>query len=297
VAERTEKVKDILKEVDKFIVDFAKSRFLPKPELFLSCLRASLMKCYEFLQFVYDDREPESYFFSISNLRGIAEDLIVLGFISSLEHETCERLLFCLQQIEQVERVKKQQQFFEKYRLFQPVIKWKEEGESSLEVCRNEVKNIWRTNGWPKFNGKDIPPVRQLAARISPDSLDLLYDFIYRLTSSTVHFSSQTLLRLGWGNLEDEINFSVKHLPLYYKKFCQIYGALLFCLYFEIFDQHIHPNSVVESAIAEIRELILIDNRWPEMITFEEMNMDVPQFYRKNLILSLKAHAIQQFSL
>jgi hypothetical protein len=217
-------------------------------------------------------------------------DLIVLGFISSFEYETYERLLFCLQQIEQVERVKKQQLFFEKYRLFQPVIKWNEEGESSLRILKNEVQNIWRANGCPNFNSKDIPPVRQLAEKIAPDALDLLYDFIYRLTSSTVHFSSQILLRLGWGSLEDKVTFSVKHLPLYYERFCQVYGALLFCLCFELFEQHINPSSVVKSAIVEIRESILSDNRWTEMITFEEMNMDVPQFYREQPVLYTTLH-------
>lgn len=299
VTERTQKLRNLLKKVDEFIVDFAQSQFSPQPELFLSCLRASLAKCYEFLQFVYDSREPDSYFFSISTLRGITEDLIVLGFISRLEHETYELLLFCLQQIEQAERVKKQQLFFEKYRLFQPVIKWNKEGESSLKILKDEVQNIWRTNGWPKFNinRRDIPPVRELAEKIAPDALDLLYDFIYRLTSSTVHFSSQTLLRLGWGSLEDKVTFSVKHLPLYYEKFCQVYGTLLFCLYFELFEQHINPNSVVKSAIAEIRESILSDNRWPEMITFEEMNMNVPQFYREqpSLYKTLHISIIEKF--
>jgi hypothetical protein len=76
VTERTEKVKNLLNKVDEFIVDFTQSQFLPQPELFLSCLRASLTKYYEFLQFVYDSKEPDSYFFCVSTLRGITEDLM-----------------------------------------------------------------------------------------------------------------------------------------------------------------------------------------------------------------------------
>ncbi|MEW6496463.1 MAG: DUF5677 domain-containing protein [Cyanobacteriota bacterium] len=300
MAERPEEIRTLLNKVDEFIIDFAQSQVLPQPKFFLSCLRASLAKCYEFLQFVYNSTSTESYFFSISTLRGITEDLIVLGFISRLEYETSERLLVYLQFIEQAERVKNQQLFFEKYRSFQPVITWNEESESLLKMYKDEVKNIWRTNGWPNFDRKNIPPVRELAKKIAPEALDLLYDFIYRLTSSTVHFSSQALLRLGWGNLEDKVTFSVKHLPLYYEKFCQIYGALLFCLYFELFEQHINPNSVVISAIAEIRKSILsANNRWPEMITFEEMNMDVPQFdpdyeYQHSLIIEKFRHGFLQ---
>jgi Family of unknown function (DUF5677) len=289
-------VEELLHQIHEFVTDFTQIK-VSKSEysFFSSCLRASLSKSYEFLLFSHKDTEAEEYFFAVSTLRGIAEDLIVLKFISKLDHPKRERLLQCLQLIEIYERVTRQQTFFEKYRPFQPVLGWTDTS-SSLDQLECEVQTIWSESGWTNFRRKGIPPVREMAAKLAPGILDLLYDFIYRLTSSNVHFTPQTLLRLGWGLIEESDDsfsggYSVKHLTPYYKKFCQIYGGLLFCLYFEFFAQDMISTTMVENTISSIREAILLDNRWPEMITFEEMNKAVPQFYREQPILYATMHA------
>jgi hypothetical protein len=51
------------------------------------------------------------------------------------------------------------------------------------------------------------------------------------------------------------------------------------------------PTTAVTSILSSIREAILLDNRWPEMIAFEEMNKAVPQFYREQPILYATMHA------
>lgn len=295
--EVSSKIEELLNQIHEFVADFTKIE-VSKSEysFFSSCLRASLAKSYEFLLFSHSDSESEGYLFAVSTLRGITEDLIVLKFISTLEQKKCERILQILQLIEIHERVTRQQAFFEKYRPFQPVLGWTE-ASPSLDQLKDEMRTIWSESGWTNFKGKGIPPVREMADKIAPGVLDLLYDFIYRLTSSTVHFTPQTLLRFGWGEIgEDGESFlggySVKHLAPYYKKFCQTYGALLFCLYFEFFVQNIDPTAAVENSILSIREAILLDNRWPEMITFEEMNKTVPQFYREQPMLYATMHAM-----
>jgi Family of unknown function (DUF5677) len=296
VFEVSSQIEELLNQIHEFVTDFTKIEVSKSEYSFFSnCLRASLAKSYEFLLFSHSDSGSEGHFFAVSTLRGIAEDLIVLKFLSTLEYAKCERVLQILQLIEIHERVTRQQAFFEKYRPFQPVLGWTEPSPS-LDQLKDEMKTIWRESGWRNFNGKGIPPVREMADKLAPGILDLLYDFIFRLTSSTVHFTPQTLLRFAWGSIEENGerfsgSYSTKHLVPYYKRFCQIYGGLLFCLYFEFFSQNIVLTTTVENVVSSIREKILLDNRWPEMITFEEMNKAVPQFYREQPMLYATMHA------
>lgn len=292
-------IESFLGQIDEFMTVTAQYRHSPSEySAFSACLHSSLIKNYEFLQFAYSNAEFEGHFFALGTLRGITEDLIVLRFVSKLESQKRDKLLAGLQLIEMYKRITQQMAFFGKYRPFQPVLGWT--GETpSFDNVKDEVQTIWRESGWTNFKvkmgGEIMPPVRQLAEKLPSGTLDLLYDFIYRLTSSTVHFSSQSLLRLGWGKIDDERNMSgtisVKHIAPYYMKFCRIYGALLFCLYFEFFSQDIAPTTAVESVIMSVREAILKDNRWPEMITFEEMNKEVPQFYQEQPALYITMHA------
>ncbi len=50
----------------------------------------------------------------------------------------------------------------------------------------------------------------------------------------------------------------------------------MFCLYFEFFRSVLRPDNDVLSKVDKIREHLLMRPRWPEMLTFEEMNQDVP---------------------
>ena len=108
--------------------------------------------------------------------------------------------------------------------------------------------------------------------------LDIVYNFIYRLTSSAVHFNPQMLLRSGWGDRSmKEIKVSSGNMNLYYVSLNQIYGSFLLCLYFEFFGRFLKPRQEEKIIVKEIREYLQDRSRWPEMITFEEMNIDVPK--------------------
>jgi hypothetical protein len=249
---------------------------------FQSLIRSSLVKNYEFLRLVYLDEKFESYFFVTSFLRGIVEDIIVLESIHQLPSEKREILLRGMHLLEVQERILKQWDFFQKYRPFQPVIN----KGYSFDDARTDVQNIWRENGWPNFEVKaksNIPSTIQLAQKLAPGILDLLYEFIYRLSSSTVHFSPQTLLRMNWGNVDSENNLSgtisINHMANYHKAFCRIYGALLFSFYFEFFPEEVGSTATEGAIVIEIRKNLLSEPRWPEMITFEEMNLPVPELY------------------
>ena len=293
----TGKITELIVKLSDFATDFAQSGPLENDfSFFQSCLRSSLIKNYEFCQFSYSNKEcPEAYFFSLSTLRGIAEDLIVLGFISKLHHEDRELLIKYLQKVDLNERLSRQKVFFENYRPFQEILILAQD-DSFLENHKEHVQSIWRSHGWANFKlskSRPLPPMKELAEKLSPagDALTLLYDFIYRLTSSTVHFSPQTLLRLGWGEPDgSKFTFSVKHFSNFYAKFCQVYGILLLCLYFEIFKEYILAESLIEATVLNLREEILSYTRWPEMITFEEMNIQAPKKYRDNPIPYILMH-------
>ena len=47
-------------------------------------------------------------------------------------------------------------------------------------------------------------------------------------------------------------------------------------VYFEQFSHLLRPDKMIRTKVDEIRASILSLVRWPEMITFEEMNLAVP---------------------
>jgi len=281
-------IAESLSQLEDFIINLSKFS-VPESDycMFSSLVRSSLIKNYEFLKLAYKEDSFENYFFVTSFLRGIVEDIIVLESIHSLSFEKREKLLRNMQLLEVNERILKQWEFFQKYRPFQPVI----DKAYDFEEVRMDVQTIWRENGWPKFDVKPksiMPPVRGLAEKLAPGILDLLYEFIYRLSSGTVHFSPQTLLRMSWGNVDSRNNLSgtisVRHMQNYYKAFCQIYGLLLFSFYFEFFSEEIASTPIEQAIIIDIRKSILEEMRWPEMITFEEMNLPRPNAYHDQIL-------------
>ena len=49
----------------------------------------------------------------------------------------------------------------------------------------------------------------------------------------------------------------------------------LLCLHLELFGEYIQPKEREQAAIASLREHLLWIFRWPEMVTFEELNLNV----------------------
>ena len=74
-----------------------------------------------------------------------------------------------------------------------------------------------------------------------------------------------------------DVVFSSKNMSPYYLAVSQIYGSYLLCLYFEFFDDYIGPNQEEIAAVVELRKHLLQIFRWPEMVTFEEMNVPAPE--------------------
>lgn len=247
----------------------------PTKNSYSSCLRASFVKVFEFVDFAWK-QQPEYAFSLTSTLRGIAEDLIFLRYLSMHKRKKREQVVFDLLYLSAIEGMENQHAFFKTFRPFQVVL-FGSFSSANKQKTYNRLNSFWRECGWRKLSHRlKVPPTRQLAERIDQGILKVVYDFIYRLTSNTVHFNPLILLRSGWGSDLKEMTFSPKNMGRYYLAVSQIYGTYLLCLYFEMFGRYLRTNRDEKTAVSKLRELLLHIDRWPEMVTFEEMNQPIP---------------------
>ena len=246
-------------------------------DLYSACLKSSFVRTFEFVDLV-SKADSDSAFFLIPALRVITEDVIYFAFLDGIPLEAREQVIRNTMHLEVHQRITDQVQFFRTFRPFQPVLS----GEiSSIEKIKTDLRTFWQQNGWPNLR-REIPPTREIAERTVPGILEQVYDFIFRLTSSAVHFNPEILLRLGWGlsprdgELVRDNRFSTKNMGTHHLSVCQLYGCYLLCLYFELFESYLQPNPEEREAVAALRKHTWETSRWPEMVTFEEMNQPIP---------------------
>ena len=125
---------------------------------------------------------------------------------------------------------------------------------------------------------KTLPSVRSMAEKTG------VYDFMYHATSKWVHFNPHVLLRMGWGKCDDKSQlgdatrwkFSTEHFSPYYADFNRVYSVFLFrLLCVRLIDEFSEPAAVrrsLEAITSRINGIL----RWPELVTYEEMNQDGP---------------------
>lgn len=258
----------------------------PKKKLFSSCLKASFVSTFEFVD-IASKEEISSSFFLTPALRRPTEDIIYFRFLSRHPHKVREKILMDMMALEVMRNLKRQDSFFSRFRPFQPVIK---KQKIDIDKIEENIRLFWKNNGWPNLKDRVSPPIDQIAMKSDPGLLDIVYNFIYRLTSGTVHFNPQILLRSGWGDRSmKKIRVSPGNMDLYYTSINQIYGSFILCLYFEFFGRFLRPRQEEKMMVKELREHLQSKFRWPEMVTFEEMNIDVPEpkFWPTALIHSM----------
>lgn len=238
-------------------------------------VRASFAKCYEFNLHAWQEANSDTAFFWHPTLRGICEDLIVLNYIQGIPADQREALMAGIMKHELNDGLKTQREFFSECRPYQQVL-----GESvtpaQMEQIADDIRRIWQGHGWPKMNRGVLPPVRQMAEKNGGDVLVALYDYLYRLTSRTVHFSVTGLLKTGWGNLP-QVSFSPRNFSGYYTQFGRVYGAYMFCTFFELFARILRTDPKTKKLVGEIRSAVIGIPRWPEIVTFEEVNLEPPE--------------------
>ena len=239
------------------------------------CFAASFAKAFEFAELTCQQDYDNAYFLA-PLLRSIAEEIIFLKYISTFPDEERELVLSHLLELNVIEDVKHQTVFFGTFRPFQPVLS----GANGKEkVLKNELRDFWRKKGWTRFRKTTspiVPPTREMAEKLEKGMMEIVYDFIYRLSSMSVHFHTRGLLRMGWGDIKTTATFSTKNMEKYQRELIHVYGTYLLCLYAELFEELLDPHDQEKEAVAELRDHLQRIFRWPEMVTFEEMNLPIP---------------------
>ena len=244
-------------------------------KLFVACLKASFVKAFEFAC-ICTTINIDHTFFVVPALRSITEDLIYLRFFSTLAEGDREKLVEHLIAMQVNDKLASQRDFFGAIRPFQRVLSPLD--PTASERIIRDGRAVWKSQGfWEGLDRYGKPSARRIATRISPTFLSVMYDYMYNLTSSTVHFNPLSLLRSGWGPDVTHATFSTKNMSHYHFRNCQIYGGMLFCLYLELFDDYIQLDSDETSILMEYRRSLFLEPRWPEMVTFEEMNQPLPE--------------------
>lgn len=272
--ENAKSIISLLEQLRPFVesVTTAKVR---RNNFFSPCLRASFSKAFDFVDHAFKQTDDDLTYFQVAGLRSICEDIIYLSFGATLSPPDRETIIKGLMYLEVNKRINQQVDFFGKFRPFQPVLN---QGIPTkvLEKTKDEMRGVWQANGWRNISRGRSPATREIADKVDPGVLGIVYDYIFRLTSSLVHFNPQVLLRTGWGDIENTMTFSTRHMGPYFMALSQVYGIFLFCLYFEYFGRFLRPGAANRSLVAALRKDILMRSRWPEMITFEEMNVELP---------------------
>ena len=244
--------------------------------LFSMSVRASLVKCYEFNLYAWNEKNADAATFWISTLRGICEDLIVLNYVQGIPARQRDELMSGILRFELDVGLKTQSEFFRQCRPYQQVLGRPVATEENNQTAA-DIRRIWQEHGWPKMNRGVLPPIRQIAEKKGGDVLVALYDYLYRLTSRTVHFHVSGLLKSGWGDLPD-VSFSPKNFSGYYTQFGRIYGVYIFCAYFELLARILRTDEHTKALINQLRSELIGTPRWPEIVTFEELNLERPEF-------------------
>src|SRR5262245_39912842 len=262
----------LLREIEPFIQKTAKATIRLRGREFINCLRASLSKSFEFCLEAHRGRTNRGAFFLVPSLRSICEDLVVLSYLAKMSNADRNGLVSLLIQHEMGTKLDAQSKFFKLARPEQLII---QPGTIDKKKIEDSIRQVWKRNGWAGLTSSWMPTVRQIAEKDNIDVLTTLYDYIYRLTSGAVHFNAGLLLRTGWG--KPIPRFSPKNFSKYYVAYARTYGLFLFCCYFELFGRFIRPDKNVSALVTELRFGLLSEFRWPEMITFEELNLRPPQ--------------------
>jgi len=280
----SKRVRALLDELQQTVSDATRASIREKGA-FGCALRAALAKSFEFATLTYSTPPPMHGFFITATLRGICEDLIVLTFLGSLSEEDRNRAMILLIQSNVAEGVEAQNVFFDSARPWQPVLRPAKQKVDDTEL---EMRELSTKLGW---TGRQAWPTVWFMAKAS--SLAPLYSYLYSATSKWVHFSPHILLRMGWGGKQGDVGdhtewiFTTTNFSQYYAEFNQVYALLLLLRLIE--GPAVGLLSVnAEKTLAELQMCLDEPLRWPETVTFEEMNLQGPSSLMR--ILMRAAH-------
>jgi hypothetical protein len=237
-------------------------------------LRAALAKSLEFAAAACREPPASEAFFQTATLRGICEDLIVLEFIGKLDAAGRDRVCVLLAREAIAEGLMAQAAFLGQQRPWQPLLRSDLLGPR--DAMEHEIRQISATLGW--VGRSSWPSVWFMAKACSEEAL---YSYLYSATSKWVHFSPHVLLRMGWGGSKDDLgdhtewHFTTSNFERYYQDFNKIYSCFLLLRLLEGSGNALVP-AAARPLLDELRAELGEQLRWPEAVTFEEMNVEAP---------------------
>jgi hypothetical protein len=242
-------------------------------DVYLATLKSSFVKSYDFARLTHRiplRRANESSFFMTASLRAICEDIIALKFIATQFPGPIRQELMILEMGSCVRKViHAQTKFFRRERPFQQVVVSGNAHDAKKE--KQQYASIGQRTGLRMIKDK-LPAIEQMAVSVG---LRELYDYFYRVTSESVHFNVHVALRNGWGST-GTVRFGTKSFCRYYLSANQTYGVFLFCLMCETFATELGLDHDFLEIVARMRKELDRQLRWPEPVTFEEMNLQPP---------------------
>lgn len=230
-------------------------------------IHAAVVKSFEFVE-VAVSSDAHSAFMVTAMLRGICDDLIALKYLTEIPKENAEKILPLLLTAECSDTSRSQRFFFKTNHPSQVVYSRDEDG-SEFEDCREKIKQLLPPSTPIKSKYDLLPTVRHMADKIG---IADLYDYLYHGTSRFVHFSARGLLRMGWGDGES-FRFSSKNYEVYYRDFSIFWGSWLLVEFVKLGCKVGVINMECLPYLDPLENTIRQRERWPELITFEEMNI------------------------
>lgn len=286
VAAATTSTNDLLDGLQPIVSEITRATIGEKG-IFGCALRASIAKSYEFTSLAYQEPPPAQGFFITATLRGICEDLIVFTFLDGLGADERNKALSLLMSLNLAEGVKAQSEFFAAMRPWQPVVQLSKNNSDKEQ----ELRALSAKLGW---KGRQAWPTVWYMAKAA--SLHTLYSYLYSATSKWVHFSPHILLRMGWGGdtMDDlgdhtEWAFTTANFAQYYVEFNQTYSLMLFLQLLRGPASSLLPDST-QGTISALQSKLNEPLRWPEAVTFEELNLQSPKAFTR--VLYRAAHDV-----
>ena len=271
---KTERIfdfRELFQRVDNNFSRKSPSREHLLDNFFDTVVTSAIAKCIDFNIISNRDSENEMLpYFLMANSRSICEDLIFIAYMRKLGRKQSNELATAIHWLKFRRSVFAQTNFFVKNNPLQPtvgVLHPTEQQELEIREAGQGLKHLWKQVGFA-----NIPTVRRLSCKVG---LNTTYEYIYHMSSNFVHFNPGQLLRQGWGPEEGPFNFSASHFSNYHSEVCRYLGSILFLGYCYSCQNQFLPK-VRSTAIEEITSALRSNVRWPEIVTFEEMNQKFP---------------------
>ena len=275
---------DLLNALDEEFLQLGKLR-ITNETWFEGIKRAAIIKTFEFCVEVYKEDKDSRSFFLAPALRGTCEDLIAIAFLQKLPEKEQNTVTLSRVMTSLFESSEKQKRFFNKEHSWQPVVTFPNSDERKHDY-EEQLKYVGHCTGfWHK--NRTFPSVYQMSKEVS---LNEIYDFVYNITSDIVHFNPRILLRMGWGeNDPSNVQFSTENFSGYYSSMCRTYGLFLLLYQVRLFELSFSEES--KEVFSRLEAKLHDVTRWPESVTFEEINAKPPSDLSR--ILLRVAHELE----